>query len=163
MKSLTPTLLILPIVCFCSCGPTEQHSSNSISNISNSTSNISNAILNIEDISTIFDGGSTRAFLTLQDGSVWVLFYNRNLSDKELNKIEYNSIAITRVKPCRGKSVYLPKGGTEEKEWLKLLSEFQASNPQADKETLDWIDRILKEKRQEEWMRGQVPKKGVLP
>jgi len=132
MEMLKLVFLILPIVCVCSCRSTTQPLSNSISDISN--------------ISTIYDGGSTRADLTLHDGSVWVLSYNRNLSDKDHNIASYNSLIITQIKPCRGESSSLPKGGIEEMKWLCLLSEFQANNPRTDKEDLVWVDVILKEK-----------------
>lgn len=133
MNMLKPVSIALFIVCFCSCKSTKPSPSDSISDISN--------------ISTIYDGGSTRAHLTFRDDSVWCLAYNRNLDDKDHNVKSYNCLTVTQIKPYRGDSSQLPKGGKEEMEWLRLLRGFQDNNTWADKEILKWATAILKEKK----------------
>ena len=132
MEMMKLLFLMLSAVCLCSCIATGQPSPNVIVNISN--------------ISTLFDGGSTRAKLTFHDGSIWTLFYNRSLSDKDQDIDSYQSLMITQIEPASSETVKLQKGGKQEAEWLCLLANFQANHPQADKDIIAWVDRVLKEK-----------------
>jgi len=101
--------------------------------------------VNISDVSSLYDGGSSRACIQLKNDSVWYLSYNRNLGDRDNKSEDYKSIFIVQIEPIREQTATrLPKGEKEEANWLNLLYEYWEENPHSEHSV--WISSILKEK-----------------